>query len=159
MMNRFEFVKDVADWIIEFIKVLVVALWSVAMGVLEPISSVIGLLIVFFMFNCLIGYRAGAKQHKESFNMKKIGKGFLLLLTFLAILILTYTSMMIFNEENFANFFMKSLTWFLCYCYLANISRNMVVIFEKNENVVMFNKIITIDIKHFITNKFKGGLK
>ena len=158
-MNRFEFVKDVADWVYDLIKAIIVALWLIALDVLEPISSVLGLLIVFFMFNCLIGYRAGAKQHKESFNMKKIGRGLLLLLTFLVILILTYASMMIFNEENFANFFMKSLTWFLCYCYLANISRNMVVIFEGNENVVMFHKIITIDIKHFIANKFKGGLK
>lgn len=152
--------SEFIEWLYNRGKDLVVMAWTIAMGVVSPLKATIGLLILFFIVNCIFGYKAGFKCG-EKFNMKKLKDGFWLLITFFLLIVLINQSMLTYNEFDYAIFLVKVLTWFFGYHYLVNIVRNSMTIWPNIEALKTLYRILTVDIKFFIESKFreKLGLK
>ncbi|EGJ72100.1 hypothetical protein Bcop_1921 [Bacteroides coprosuis DSM 18011] len=85
--------SEFVEWLYNRGKDLVVMIWTVALGIISPLKATIGLLILFFIVNCIFGYKAGFKCG-EKFNMKKLKDGFWLLITFFLLIVLINQSML-----------------------------------------------------------------
>ena len=152
--------SEFVEWLYNRGKDLVVMIWTVALGIVSPLKATIGLLILFFIVNCIFGYKAGFKCG-EKFNMKKLKDGFWLLITFFLLIVLINQSMLTYNEFDYALFLVKVLTWFFGYHYLVNIVRNSIIIWSNVQALKTFYRVLTVDVKFFVENKFreKLGLK
>ena len=124
--------SEFIEWLYNRGKDLVVMLWTVTLGIISPLKATIGLLILFFIVNCIFGYKAGFKCG-EKLNMKKLKDGFWLLITFFLLIVLINQSMLTYNEFDYAIFLVKVLTWFFCYHYLVNIVRNSITMWPSIE--------------------------
>ena len=149
--------SEFIEWLYNRGKDLVVMIWTVALGIISPLKATIGLLILFFIVNCIFGYKAGFKCG-EKFNMKKLKDGFWLLITFFLLIVLINQSMLTYNEFDYAIFLVKVLTWFFGYHYLVNIVRNSMTVWPNVEALKTLYRVLTVDIKYFIENKFREKL-
>lgn len=149
--------SEFIEWLYNRGKDLVVMLWTVTLGIVSPLKATIGLLILFFIVNCIFGYKAGFKCG-EKFNMKKLKDGFWLLITFFLLIVLINQSMLTYNEFDYAIFLVKVITWFFCYHYLVNIVRNSITMWPSIEALKTLYKVLTVDVKFFIENKIREKL-
>ena len=149
--------SEFIEWLYNRGKDLVVMIWTVTLGIIPPLNATLGLLILFFIVNCIFGYKAGFKCG-EKFNMKKLKDGFWLLITFFLLIVLINQSMLTYNEFDYAIFLVKVLTWFFGYHYLVNIVRNSMTIWPNIEALKTLYRILTVDIKFFIESKFREKL-
>ena len=149
--------SEFVEWLYNRGKDLVVMIWAVALGIVSPLKATIGLLILFFIVNCIFGYKAGFKCG-EKFNMKKLKDGFWLLITFFLLIVLINQSMLTYNEFDYALFLVKVLTWLFGYHYLVNIVRNSMTIWPNVEALKTLYRVLTVDVKFFIENKFREKL-
>jgi len=149
--------SEFIEWLYDRGKDLVVMIWTVALGIISPLKATIGLLILFFIVNCIFGYKAGFKCG-EKFNMKKLKDGFWLLITFFLLIVLINQSMLTYNEFDYALFLVKVLTWFFGYHYLVNIVRNSIIIWSNVQALKTLYRVLTVDVKFFIENKFREKL-
>ena len=149
--------SEFVEWLYDRGKDLVVMIWTVTLGIISPLKATIGLLILFFIVNCIFGYKAGFKCG-EKFNMKKLKDGFWLLITFFLLIVLINQSMLTYNEFDYAVFLVKVITWFFCYHYLVNIVRNSMTMWPSIEALKILYRVLTVDVKYFIENKFREKL-
>lgn len=145
---------DFTEWLYDRGKDLVVMLWTVTLGIVSPLKATIGLLILFFIVNCIFGYKAGFKCG-EKFDMKKLKDGFGLLTTFFLLIVLINQSMLTYNEFDYAVFLVKVITWFFGYHYLVNIVRNSIIIWPSVQALKTFYRVLTVDVKFFVENKIR----
>ena len=145
---------DFTEWLYDRGKDLVVMIWTVTLGIVSPLKATIGLLILFFIVNCIFGYKAGFKCG-EKFDMKKLKDGFGLLTTFFLLIVLINQSMLTYNEFDYAVFLVKVITWFFGYHYLVNIVRNSIIIWPGVQALKTFYRVLTVDVKFFVENKIR----
>ena len=151
------FEEGFVEWLYNRGKDLVIMLWSIILGMISPLKATIGLLILFFVVNCVFGYKAGYKCG-ERFNMKKLKDGFWLLITFFLLIILINQSMITYNEFDYAVFLVKVITWFFGYHYLVNIVRNLIIIWPDIQVLKTLYRVLTVDVKFFVENKIRERL-
>lgn len=145
------------DWFYERGRELILMLWSVALGVVIPLKSTITFLFFCFVFNCLFGIWAD-KAVSKRFKMEKLKEGFYLLITYFILIILINQSMVIYEEYEYAQFLVKCISWFFSWHYWVNIVRNTIIIWPNAEALKTLYRILTIDVKFFIENKFREKL-
>lgn len=127
------------------------------LGIVSPLKATIGLLFLFYVANCAFGLKAGLKKG-EHFSLKKFKQSIMLLITYFILIILINQSMVTYGELEYALFLVKVITWFFCWSYFINIVRNMNVLCPKVESLKVLYHLLTVDIKHFIINKWKKKL-
>lgn len=127
------------------------------LGIVSPLKATIGLLFLFYVANCAFGLKAGLKKG-EHFSLKKFKQSIMLLITYFILIILINQSMLTYNEFDYALFLVKVLTWFFGYHYLVNIVRNSMTIWPNVEALKTLYRVLTVDVKYFIENKFREKL-
>lgn len=136
---------------------LIKIVWIIILSVFAPIGIPVFILSLFFLVNIFIGYHTDRIVNKKDFNLDKIGKGFMLLLLYFALLFIINIALSLYNEEHLALTIPKFITWIASYFYLINIVRNAKQVFPTNEGLKFFYEILTIQVLEMIFSKF--GLK
>ncbi len=136
---------------------LIKIVWIIILSVFAPIGIPVFILSLFFLVNIFIGYHTDRIVNKKDFNLDKIGKGFMLLLLYFALLFIINIALSLYNEDHLALTIPKFITWIASYFYLINIVRNAKQVFPTNEGLKFFYEILTIQVLEMIFSKF--GLK
>ncbi len=134
------------DNILSTFKPLIVTILSVIMAYLAPVSSMVYVILLLFLVNCVAGLLSGMLVNKESFSVKKFFHCLLETLAFFALVILVYVLGDLMEKPNAALQCITGIVYAVMYFYSVNVLRNLARIFPDSRTLRFLYYVLSLEV-------------
>lgn len=134
------------DNILTTFKPLLVTILSVIMAYLAPVSSMVYVIFLLFLANCIAGIVAGMVVEKEAFSVKKFFHCLLETLVFFVIVILVYVLGDLMDKPGAAIQCITGIVYAVIYFYSVNVFRNLAKLFPDSRTLKFLYYVLSFEI-------------
>ena len=134
------------DNILTTFKPLLVTILSVIMAYLAPVSSMVYVIFLLFLANCVAGIIAGMVVEKEPFSVKKFFHCLLETMVFFIIVILVYVLGDLMNKPGAALQCITGIVYAVLYFYSVNVFRNLTKLFPDSRTLKFLYYVLSFEI-------------
>lgn len=127
-------------------KPLLVTILSVIMAYLAPVSSMVYVIFLLFLANCIAGIVAGMVVEKEAFSVKKFFHCLLETLVFFVIVILVYVLGDLMDKPGAAIQCITGIVYAVIYFYSVNVFRNLAKLFPDSRTLKFLYYVLSFEI-------------
>ncbi len=134
------------DNIFTTFKPLLVTIMSVIMAYLAPVSSMVYVIFLLFLANCVAGIVSGMVVDKERFNVKKFFHCLLETTVFFILVILVYVLGDLMEKPVAAIQCITGIVYSVLYFYSVNIFRNLVKLIPDSRTLKFLYYVLSFEI-------------
>lgn len=134
------------DNVLTTFKPLMVTIISVIMAYLAPVSSMVYVIFLLFLANCIAGIVAGMVVEKEAFSVKKFFHCLLETLVFFVIVILVYVLGDLMDKPGAAIQCITGIVYAVIYFYSVNVFRNLAKLFPDSRTLKFLYYVLSFEI-------------
>lgn len=147
-------------------KPLMVTIISVIMAYLAPVSSMVYVIFLLFLANCIAGIVAGIVVEKEAFSVKKFFRCLLETMVFFILVILVYVLGDLMDKPGAAIQCITGIVYAVIYFYSVNVFRNLTRLFPDSRTLKFLYYVLSFEVlkklpflKRFEENEEEIGKK
>ena len=154
------------DNVLTTFKPLMVTIISVIMAYLAPVSSMVYVIFLLFLANCIAGIVAGIVVEKEAFSVKKFFRCLLETMVFFILVILVYVLGDLMDKPGAAIQCITGIVYAVIYFYSVNVFRNLTRLFPDSRTLKFLYYVLSFEVlkklpflKRFEENEEEIGKK
>lgn len=134
------------DNILTTIKPMLVTIFSVIMAYLAPVSSMVYVIFLLFLANCIAGIVSGMVVEKEAFSVRKFFHCLLETLVFFILVILVYILGDLMEKPGAAIQCITGIVYAVIYFYSVNVFRNLAKLFPDSRTLKFLYYVLSFEI-------------
>ena len=130
----------------DIIKITGATLISAFVASIEPVHNAIFVLVFVFFADIFWGMLASILVKKERFGIKKFMNAAVYLSIYLLIVVAIFVIGYKMEDEAYALFAVKTITYVIIYFYSANILKNLTRLFPENKPIRFLEYVLHLEI-------------